>query len=102
MNVCWLLYVFAFVPAGTVGKHQDFLFRIRRTESVQQFIDGLGVAHRSNEAVAFPFKRAHGAEGIGMFSDDLFFDHRCFSFGHPAATDVIDATKAGFVFKEYL
>jgi len=37
-----------------------------------------------------------------MFPDDLPLYISPLPFGHPAAADIADATKAGFIFKEDL
>src|SRR5918993_4969024 len=99
MDVGWTVELFAFVPAGTVGKHQDFFLAVSGTQALQQFIHAFRIAHRGKEAVAFALHRAHGTKSITVFSDDLFLHHSSLSFGYPAAREVVNATKTGFVFK---
>ena len=94
------LQVFAFVPAGTIGKQQDLFLRIRPAESLQQLIHGFCIAERRNEAVAFSLKRTHSTEHIGVFADDLLFDGGSFLLWHPTAAQIVDAPKASLIFKE--
>ena len=96
------LQVFAFVPTSTISKQQDLFIRIRPAESLQQLIHGFCIAERRNEAVAFSRQRTHRTEHIGVLADELLFDSGSFLLWHPAAAQIVDAPKAGFIFKEHL